>query len=64
MKVSWETEVNGVKLLVGNQNFKTETVDVVFNDEKRNCPMFQDEEGDIGFIFEGEGIYFSYMNKN
>lgn len=58
----YKTDRGIVSVAVGKQNFEEETVEVLEPDQKLlTCSMFQDEDGDIGFYYHGEPIYF-YQN--
>jgi hypothetical protein len=53
--------IQDVKLDVGKQNFEDGTVSVTVNDKVENFPMFQDEDGDYGFYYGTEEIYFTHL---
>lgn len=54
-------KLNGKKLKVGKQNLSKGTVDVTCDGEVITCQMFSDEDGDIGFYYGDEEIYFSHL---
>lgn len=52
------------ELKIGPQNFKNGTVPISHNGVTTICPMFAEEDGEIGFVFNNEKYYFSdYMQS-
>lgn len=47
---------------IGEQDFENGTVVVKECGIVKNCPMFQDDNGDIYFIYENEPIAFRDIN--
>lgn len=60
-----ERTVKGKRIIVGQQNFKDSTI--LIKDNKENvlcCQMYQDESGEIYFIYNNTGVYISeYMGE-
>lgn len=52
-----------VELKYGKQHFDTEEVEVYVNDEIKICKMFQDSDGDLGFLLDGKQYYFRYCQR-
>lgn len=52
---------NAKRINVGRQNFVTGTVKVEEDGEVTVCDMFTDFEGDIGFTYKGEEVYFRFI---
>ena len=53
--------IEDVKLDVGKQNFNDGTVSVKVDGKVKNLPMFQDEDGDYGFYYGNEEVYFTHL---
>lgn len=51
----------GKKITVGRQNLAKETVELVDGNKKVDAPMFSDEDGDIGFVYNGEEVFFRFL---
>ncbi len=52
--------VNNKNIIIGKQNFDSNTIDVIEeNGNTVNCPMYQDTEGNIYFIYNNMGVYVS-----
>lgn len=52
---------SGNKITVGRQNLTKETVELVDGNKKVEAPMFSDEDGDIGFVYNGEEVFFRFL---
>lgn len=52
---------SGKKITVGRQNLAKETVELVDGNKKVDAPMFSDEDGDIGFVYNGEEVFFRFL---
>ncbi|WP_460271556.1 hypothetical protein [Bacillus sp. NEAU-Y102] len=52
---------SGKKITVGRQNLTKETVELVDGNKKVDAPMFSDEDGDIGFVYNGEEVFFRFL---
>lgn len=50
------------KLKYGKQNFHTMQVEIHIDEEVVFCNMFQDHDGDLGFIYGGR-YYFRYCER-
>ena len=51
----------GKKITVGRQNLAKETVELEDGNKKVDAPMFSDEDGDIGFVYKGEEVFFRFL---
>lgn len=50
-----------VTVEIGKQNFGNMTVEVnTVGGEKHQCDMFQEADGDIGFTYKGEPVWFHH----
>lgn len=52
---------NGKRVNVGKQNFVTNTVKVEEEGQVTVCIMFSDFDGDIGFTYKGETVWFKHI---
>ncbi|TPF17972.1 hypothetical protein [Priestia megaterium] len=59
----FEYQFGNEKLIIGRQNFITMNVPVEVEGVTTSCTMFHDYDGDIGFLYKGERIYFRYVDK-
>jgi hypothetical protein len=57
-KIRGKIQIDGQDVYVGQQCFETNTVEIEVDGKKMHCPLFQDKDGDIGFIFKGDIFYF------
>lgn len=57
----YHTRYGTVSVQVGKQNFENMTVEVNEEDgNKLTCDMLHEDDGDIGFVYKNESIYFHH----
>ncbi|MFA1510039.1 hypothetical protein ACDN41_12485 [Priestia aryabhattai] len=59
----FEYQLGKEKLIIGEQNFITMNVPVETGGKVVSCTMFHDYDGELGFLYKGERIYFRYADK-